>query len=248
MANKYTVKEVDRNIANAFIVKYHYSGKYQRNSNLHLGLYNSENILCGVLQFGCPINPKATPLKIYDDKDAKMKELSRMAMLDSEPRNSESQAIGACIKWLKKNTDLDYLLSFSDGKEGNVGYIYQATNWLYIGYKVTGSFYDLDGIMTHSVAIWKKFKKTHTDRDTKTTNQILCDTFNNVKKMTAKQHVYLFPLHKKIKFRFELKPYPKKDTEVAILKEVIYKDSEGVYLPKGKTIIYSNEVLTQCYT
>lgn len=176
-------------------------------------------------------------------KDVPMMELNRMVMADSEPRNSESQAIAACNKWLRKNTDLKYLLSFSDGKEGNVGYIYQATNWNYIGYMLSDSFYELDGTIMHSVSVWHKYKEKHPLRDTHTTNEILCKSYKNVSVITSKQHVYLLALDKRIKFPFESKPYPKKDKELAVLKRKTLQDCGGTYLPKGKIELYTDEEL-----
>jgi len=60
------------------------------------------------------MNGNKTASKITDSLP--MLELNRMVMSDSEPRNAESQAIGLCNKLLKHNTDIQYLLSFSDGK------------------------------------------------------------------------------------------------------------------------------------
>lgn len=107
----------------------------------------------GVLQFGTPMNAKKTPQKLIQGATQNdMYELNRMAMTDDAPKFSESQAIGLCIKWLKRfRKDIKWLLSFSDGKEGNVGTIYQATNWKYYGYNISNSFFDLDGTIMHKV-------------------------------------------------------------------------------------------------
>lgn len=241
----YTVKEIDAKTANNMVKKYHYSGKVVSNSCLHLGLFDENNTLVGVLQYGYPMNGKKTSDKIL--KDVKMYELNRMVMSDEQPRNSESMAISACNKWLKKNTDVAYILSFSDGKEGNVGYIYQASNWLYIGYLLSNSFYELDGDIVHAVTVWHKYKEKHPKRDTHTTNEILCDTFNNVSVITSKQHVYLYPLNKRVKFPFKAKPFPKKDKEVAVVSRKVLKDEKGTYLPKGVVTKYTDEVLVSVF-
>lgn len=241
----YEVKEIPSKEARDIVKRYHYSGKVVANSKIHLGLFR-DGILVGCLQYGPPMNGKKTSDKIL--KDVEMMELNRMVMADTEPRNSESQAISCCNKWLKKNTNIKYILSFSDGKEGNVGYIYQATNWKYIGYMLSDSFYELDGEIVHSVTVWHNFKEKHPLRETHTTNEILCETFNNVSVITSKQHVYLMALDKRIKFPFEDKPYPKKDKEVCILKRKIYKDVTGVYLPKGRVEVYTDEKLCSVFS
>lgn len=215
-SKKYVAQEISSKDAKKMVTKYHYSEKVVSNSSLHIGLFSRETFrLVGCLSYGPPMNGEKTSKKISDAP--KMFELNRMVMADSEPRNSESHAIGLCNKWLKKNTDVDYLLSFSDGKENNVGYIYQATNWKYLGYLLSNSFYDLDGAITHSVTVWHRYKEKHALRDSHTTHEILCTEFDNVSIIESKQHVYVLPLKKNIKFHYEEKEYPKMDKEVPIL-------------------------------
>lgn len=213
----YYVNEIDAKQAREIVKKYHYSGKVVSNSKIHLGIFSIDSgLLVGCLQYGPPMNGSKTSLKISPNKN--MLELNRMVMADSEPRNAESQAISLCNKWLKSNTNVEYILSFSDGKENNVGYIYQATNWKYIGYLLSDSFYDLDGTIVHNVTVWHNYKEKHELRDTHTTDQILSYYFENISKITSKQHVYVFPLNHKVIFNHQEKPYPKMDTEIAILK------------------------------
>lgn len=216
--NVYVVKEIDAKPAREIVKKYHYSGKVVSNSDIHLGVFR-DSILVGCLQFGSSMNKKKTPKKIVEGSDGEdMRELNRMVMADSEPRNSESMAISLCFKWLKRfRKDIKWLLSFSDGKEENVGYIYQATNWNYIGYLLSDSFYELDKNIVHNVTVWHRYKEKHVDRDVKTTDEILFDNFSNVSKITSKQHVYVYALNKYVPFLHQRKPYPKKDKEVAVL-------------------------------
>ena len=50
-------------------------------------------------------------------------------MADSEGKNAESSALSLGIKWIKHNQPhIRLLVSYAGRKEGNVGYIYQATN------------------------------------------------------------------------------------------------------------------------
>ena len=212
----YDVKLVDAKAARDIVKKYHYSGKVVANSKLHLGIFNKLDELVGCLQYGPCMNGNKTALKFSDRLP--MFELNRMVMADSEPRNSESMALSLCNKWLKENTNLQYILSFSDGKENNCGYIYQANNWKYLGYMLSDSFYDLDGDIKHNVTVWHQYKEKHPLRETHTTDEILCLNFDNVSKILCKQHIYVMPLRKYVPFLFEhTTDYPKKDREVAVL-------------------------------
>ena len=127
----YYVEEIAPKSARELVIKYHYSHKVVPNSSLHLGIFdNITNDLIGALQYGTPMNAKSTPQKIVKDAvSSEMYELNRMAMLDEAPKLSESQAIRLSIKWIRRHKPhIKWLLSFSDGKQGNVGTIYQATN------------------------------------------------------------------------------------------------------------------------
>lgn len=236
----YTVLEISADEANDIVKKYHYSGKVVPNSSLHLGLIGSDGELLGCLSFGPSMN-LSTPSK-FSVVEGSM-ELNRMVMADSEPRNSESQAIGLCMRWLKKyRKDIKWVLSFSDGKEGNVGYIYQATNWLYLGYLLSDSFYQLDDVVMHNVSVWHKYKEKHADRDTKTTDEILCDNFENICKLTSKQHVYVMSLHHKTTFIQTPKAYPKKDIEVPILKRLWIKENGVIVSPRRTELLTQEEL------
>lgn len=70
-------------------------------------------------------NPAARTHDVY--------ELNRLWLDDSLPRNSESRFIAWCLKELRKKNPSAILVSYADGKQGHVGYVYQATNWIYTG-------------------------------------------------------------------------------------------------------------------
>lgn len=237
----YFVKEIASKLANGIVKQYHYSGKVVANSKLHLGVFcNNTGNLVGCLQYGPSMNGLKTTLKISDNIN--VFELNRMVMDDDQPRNSESQAISLCNKWLQKYSKADWLLSFSDGKEGNVGYIYQATNWKYLGYLVSDSFYLLDGEYRHNVTVWHQFKEKHPLRATHTTDEIVCMNFDNVSKIKCKQHVYVFPLRKRVVFKFTQKQYPKMETEVNIIASKYLKEG-GVVVSKPFFTYFSNDTL-----
>lgn len=237
-ANKnYFCMEIDSDRANTLVKKFHYSGKVVPNSSLHLGLFDTKGKLKGCLSFGPSMNGDATASKLANSVD--MFELNRMVMHDDQPRNSESCAIGLCIKWIKRfRKDIDWLLSFSDGKESNVGYIYQATNWSYIGYLESDSFYDLDGDVVHAVTVWHRYKESHPDRDIKTTHEILYDNFKNVSRIVSKQHMYVMKLNNKVQFFKDDIPYPKLESEIPIIRRIVYK-LDGVIQNPPLSVTYN---------
>jgi hypothetical protein len=68
-------------------------------------------------------------------------ELNRLYIHDWAGRNSESWLIGQSFKLLPKPL---ILLSYADKGQDHVGYIYQATNWLYCGTTKPGGFSDVE--------------------------------------------------------------------------------------------------------
>ena len=231
----YILIEVESNIAREVIKTFHYSGKVVSNSKLHLGVFDKKTKkLVGALQYGYPISGKTPNLIVTGSDRYNMMELNRMAMFDDAPKLSESQAIGLSLKYLKRyKKEIKWVLSYSDGKEGNVGIIYQATNWRYLGYLQAQTFHKLDGEIIHNVSIWHRHKTRRID--------FLNTVYDNVSKIVCKQHIYVYPLYDDVEFNLNIEPYPKKGLEPRVLKETIYKEN-GVVLSPKKVIDYTNPI------
>lgn len=230
----YYVKEIPKEEGAKIIKEFHYSHKNIGYSTLYLGVFSNEtDTLKGCLSFGKCLNADATPPKILKGSNRNnMYELNRMVMSDDSPKLSESQAIGLCLKYIKRNyPHILYILSFSDGKEGNFGIIYQATNWTYLGYLKSSSFYKLDGKYVHRTSIYSKYKRNKPE-EKRTEIEVLKDVFEDVRVVHCKQFIYVFPLHDGLNFELTPKPYPKKNLESGIIKEVIYKENGEVCNPK----------------
>ena len=85
----------------------------------------------GVLLAGCVIG-KARHDKKYS-ATFKTVELRRMACIDALPKNTESWMLSKVMWWLKKNTDIQRVISYSDKSVGHKGTIYKAANFVLIG-------------------------------------------------------------------------------------------------------------------
>ena len=69
----------------------------------------------------------------HADKYKNSVELRRMACLDEMPKNTESYFLSKVIWYIKKNTDFETVISYSDLSVGHVGTIYKAANFKEIG-------------------------------------------------------------------------------------------------------------------
>lgn len=150
-------------------------------------------------------------------------------MADSEGKNSESQAISLGIKWIKRNLpNIRLLVSYAGRKEGNYGYIYQATNWEYLGYFISQGFWFVDGEERHLATLWFRYKK-QANQDLSFTEG-LCDLYQDIRKTWTKQFIYIIRLDKKLTPASEVLPYPKPLTDYPIkVKEIIIKQNDEVF-------------------
>lgn len=71
--------------------------------------------------------------KKYSEDKKKVLELRRFACLDKCPKNTESYFLSKIMWFLKKNTDVDEIISYSDKSVGHLGTIYKASNFKLIG-------------------------------------------------------------------------------------------------------------------
>ena len=231
MNNKYFVDQINSSKANKFTEVYHYSGTGFKKAILNLGVFRKEdNLLVGVLQWGCSYQDSIrldNYVKESIDKTEYL-ELNRFCMADSEGKNAESQGISLGIKWIKKHRpDIRLLVSYSGRKEGNYGYIYQATNWEYLGYFISPGFWLVDGEERHQVTLWYRHKKNNPSLPFK---EDLCQMYSDVRQTWTKQFIYVMRLDKKLTLASPVLPYPKPSTEYPIMtREEIYQRNDEVF-------------------
>ena len=117
------VKVIPSNIANDFIKKHHYSGKVVNNSQLHFGCFLN-NVLHGVLSYGCPLDKRKVLHLVLDKKNKpalwnEMLELNRMAFDEALPKYSESRCIGITLRLIKKERSA-YTLDIIICRQGHI--------------------------------------------------------------------------------------------------------------------------------
>lgn len=84
----------------------------------------------GVVTYG---TPPSAPLRrgiCGDEYKLLVLELNRLCINENAPRNAASYLIAASLKLLPQPR---VIVSFADTEQGHVGYVYQATNFLYTG-------------------------------------------------------------------------------------------------------------------
>ena len=84
--------------------------------------------------------------------------MTTLVLIDDTPKNSESYFIAKSLKWLKKHTDVEVIVSYADPNYGHVGTVYQASNFVYLGKTSPGRVIMYKGKKYHDKAIRTKHK------------------------------------------------------------------------------------------
>jgi len=134
-----TVKEITRGQALPVILKYEWLGTLPVNYFKFCGLY-FDGCLAGVtcfveVKFGGKFSLWNYPAIC----------LGRGACVHWSPEWAGSFLIQKSLKVLFKNNHPTYVVAFSDWGAGEIGTLYQACNWYYLGHKKTKEWIDVKG-------------------------------------------------------------------------------------------------------
>jgi hypothetical protein len=147
------MKPISSKAANDIVKKYHYSGKVCQNSQIHFGIFLNK-ILVGALQFGPSTDKRRMGQSLGIGMNESL-ELNRMAISDVCGKNTESRALGICLKILKKQYPfLRCIVSFADACQCGDGTIYRAANFKLHSYKVNKSLMYIDD---EAVSYFRKY-------------------------------------------------------------------------------------------
>ena len=125
---EFKVKRIESKESYDFIMNKHYAGR-KPSISYAFGLFREDEMV-GVLTIGKPVsNPLC--LSCGPENKSKVFELNRLYTIEGLPPNTLSYFVSKVLKLLKSE-DL-IIFSYADSSMGHHGYIYQATNWLYLG-------------------------------------------------------------------------------------------------------------------
>ena len=206
---KLEMKRLDFKTTKAFIVKNHYSHTIASSVKFSIGFYYKDELVTAVV-YGCPVGRRVTQWLQTNYENCL--ELVRLFSIDGLPKNTESYCIGQSFAYLKENhPQFKYLISYADPNHGHVGYIYQASNWRYVGLQrrlLKNRKILIDGKRFH--------QRTLSAKHGSVTDANLKRIYGDRIKITIelKKHVYLMCLGNKKERRewykkFPKQPYPK---------------------------------------
>jgi len=153
----FRIRLLERKQIKEFVEEWHYSKSINGlRISYCFGLYNGDDLI-GVTIFGAPaMNNQAS--KWNPTNPDKLLELRRMCCIDDTPKNTESYFIGKCLKWLKKNTEIEVIISYADMTYGHEGTIYKASNFEHVGISPGGRVIMYNNKRYHDKTIRTKYK------------------------------------------------------------------------------------------
>ena len=170
------------------------------------GLYDNDKLV-GIITYGIPASPSLCMGICGKEYSEIVLELNRLCLLRNH-KNLASKLVSGSIKQLPKPT---IVVSYADNKQGHVGYVYQATNFLYTGLSEKRVDWAVKGL---------EHKHSKTISDGMTLQKIkekYGDDFYYIER--SRKHRYII-FHgskndKKIlksKLKYKIQPYPKGKT------------------------------------
>ena len=121
----------ERKALRAFIERYEWLGTLSMYTTHWFACYYHE-ILAGVILFNMP---NAFSKLLGEDTPKMERLISRGACISWSPKNLASAFLMWCIKWMVQNTEYRLFTAYSDPLAKELGTIYQACNFYYLGNK-----------------------------------------------------------------------------------------------------------------
>ncbi len=204
------IQPIDKIEAIDFVQQYHYSKVMPKLTKHYLGIYNVYvTDLIGVITLGWGTQPLQTIKKLFPDEGFTTKDYLEIGKMCFHPdynrdRNTGTKTISSLKKWLKNNTDIKMLYTLADGIVGRIGYVYQASNFLYGGFFWTDVYMGADGEKIHPRSARNLCKENaqwlNKDKVFWLTHDF-CE-YKNIKRIKGKMFRYMLPLDKKTRKLF----------------------------------------------
>lgn len=124
----YTIKQIDYKTAMETVIQNHYLQRKSPCSKAY-GLFDKDDNIVGCVIYGVPCSSTLLKGICGEEEMHNVYELNRLWVADDVPKNGESYLVGNTLKLLDK----EIIVSFADTSQNHIGYVYQATNFIYCG-------------------------------------------------------------------------------------------------------------------
>jgi len=225
--NNYFVAKIESKSVKPWLLKKHYARRMPT-IQFAFGLFNKSGDsvisqmfgvadLKGVITFGPPAGRRAALACVPEEFTKYIFELNRLCINSDVPKNAASFFVSRALKMLPENS---IILSYSDIGQGHIGYVYQATNWIYTGITdKTGCYSKIDvgeKVTKTGKSFWGKF-------GTSSKNVILEHYPDAIFFDRSQKHRYVFFTNKKHKkfLKYKIMAYPKGESKRYECKDIV---------------------------
>lgn len=190
----------------AWLLQKHYAKRIPQ-IMYSFGLYEDDQLI-GVITYGIPASPSLCMGICGKEYSDKVYELNRLCLLNND-KNQSSFLVANSIKLMPKPC---IIVSYADTEQGHIGYVYQASNFMYTGL----SAYRVDWTVK---GLEHKHSKTLSDGMTlESIKKKYGDDFYYKARSRKYRYIYFHgsKTDKKVMNRllkYKIEPYPKGDSQ-----------------------------------
>lgn len=212
-AHIYHVAAIENKVTYPYLLDIHYAKRIPSISYA-FGLFR-DNLLVGVVTYGTPSSAALRKGVAGIENAHRVLELNRLCLLDNL-KNEASILVGNSLSMLPKGL---FIVSYADSSQDHLGYVYQATNFIYTGLSAKRTDWKIEGLEhLHNATIVDQFRG-HPNR-AQAVREMYGDRFKLVDR--PRKHRYIFitgtPKMKKAlakHLKYAVQSYPKPITESA---------------------------------
>lgn len=147
------VKPVNRQDCADYILRIHYARRWPSISYA-FGLFDGD-ALCGVVTYGTPPSTTLRNGIAGSEYGNSVLELNRLCLRENR-KNYASELVGKSLRLLPPNR---IIVSFADTAQNHIGYVYQATNFIYCGLSAKRTDWKIKGQEhLHGFTVADKFR------------------------------------------------------------------------------------------
>ena len=174
-----------------------------------------DQVMMGVCTYGIPASPSLTMGLCGEQYKDIVVELNRLCLVEGHDKNLASYFVAQTLRMLPSPS---IVVSYADTSMAHVGYIYQATNFLYTGLSAKRTEWREIGINTHSRTV-----VDHYSHEMRVNNP---ERFAQVDRPQKHRYIYFLGSRKEKKelrkaLNYKVIPYPKGESQR-------YEDKEEV--------------------
>jgi hypothetical protein len=202
---KLSVQAIPRETVREWLLHKHYAKRIPQITH-SFGCFE-DKVLQGVVTYGIPPSPSLCIGICGEEWKDNVYELNRLAILEEHDSNLASYLVANSMKLMPKPS---IIVSYADTSMGHVGYVYQATNFIYTGLSAKRREWREIGKNTHSKSVVEMYSLEK--------RQSNPDRFEHVDRPQKHRYIYFRGSKKEVKqlknsLNYEILPYPKGESK-----------------------------------